>query len=194
MQHIKAILFDFGGVVVNEGFDLWKAQYKEVIKNYEELDKMDEKIDKDEIPINEYHTYLAQITNQHAADIQKQIVAEYAVNQVLYDTIKVLHEKGIKTAIVSNFPKGWFWEIFHRLHLENIFDAVIISSEIKSIKPDPKIYNEALKKLNVLPEETLFTDDREQMVDGAKHVGLHGIVFVSAEDFKSKLVDYGILL
>lgn len=50
-------------------------------------------------------------------------------------------------------------EVLKRHKIENLFDSVIVSSEVCSRKPDPIIYLEALRSLSVKPSETIFIAD-----------------------------------
>ena len=55
------------------------------------------------------------------------------------------------------------------------FDAVVISTQIGVIKPDPRMYEAILKKLNADPGDCLFVDDRPCNLDGAVRAGLHAV-------------------
>ena len=52
------------------------------------------------------------------------------------------------------------------------FDAMVVSTEIDTCKPDPRMYDAICKALNVRPEECLFIDDRECNLHGALNVGM----------------------
>jgi len=59
------------------------------------------------------------------------------------------------------------------LGLEDEFDAVLLSFEVRAAKPDPAIYEEALSRLgDPDPEQTVFVDDQARYCDGAAAVGL----------------------
>lgn len=55
------------------------------------------------------------------------------------------------------------------------FDAVVISTQIGAIKPDPRMYEAILKKLDADPGDCLFVDDRPCNLDGAVRAGLHAV-------------------
>ncbi len=52
------------------------------------------------------------------------------------------------------------------------FDAMVVSTEIGTCKPDPRMYAAICEALNVRPEECLFVDDRECNLRGALNVGM----------------------
>lgn len=66
-----------------------------------------------------------------------------------------LKERGVKLGIVSNtLPiTGKMLDI---LEMRKFFDAIILSYQVGSFKPSHKIYQKALNKLKVKPEDTLF--------------------------------------
>jgi putative hydrolase of the HAD superfamily len=58
---------------------------------------------------------------------------------------------------------------------ESLFDAIVLSSDVGVCKPDPRIFHRALAQLGVAASETLFVDDRERNVNGARALGIHAI-------------------
>lgn len=56
------------------------------------------------------------------------------------------------------------------------FDYIVISSELGILKPDPRMYMTALKKLNLKPEECVFLDDNISNCIGAKKLGITPIL------------------
>lgn len=60
--------------------------------------------------------------------------------------------------------------------LHECFDVILISEEVGLEKPDPRIFQLALNKLQVQPEDALFVgDDLEKDVGGPQGAGLKGI-------------------
>ena len=56
-----------------------------------------------------------------------------------------------------------------------MFDDKIISGHVGLAKPDTKIYQLAIDKFNLVPEKSLFIDDKIENVHGAKQLGIHTI-------------------
>lgn len=69
----------------------------------------------------------------------------------------------------------------------NMFSELIFSCREGTRKPEKKIYEIAIKRLRVKSEETVFIDDSEEYVNGAKTVGLNVILFKSSEQVKKEL-------
>ncbi|MCR6847343.1 MULTISPECIES: HAD-IA family hydrolase [Bacillus] len=63
-------------------------------------------------------------------------------------------------------------------NLNNYFDTIIISEEVGLSKPDKRIFELALNKLNVQPKNTLFVgDDLEKDIAGCQNANIKGIWF-----------------
>ena len=59
--------------------------------------------------------------------------------------------------------------------LLSLFDATVISTQIGAIKPDPKMYEAILQKLNAAPADCLFVDDRAANLEGAIAAGMKAV-------------------
>lgn len=67
------------------------------------------------------------------------------------------------------------------------FHWAILSYEVGLMKPEPEIYEAAIKKAGVAPHEIFFTDDRSENVAGAKAVGIDAVQFVDAKQTAAEL-------
>jgi putative hydrolase of the HAD superfamily len=94
-----------------------------------------------------------------------------------------LQAHGLRTAILSNLPRALGEKLRATPGFLNPFDHVTFSYELRSIKPEPEIYHDAIRGLGVAPHEGLFLDDRSENVEGARAVGLLAELFPSWEDF-----------
>ena len=59
--------------------------------------------------------------------------------------------------------------------LLSLFDATVISTQIGAIKPDPKMYEAILQRLNADPADCLFVDDRAANLEGAIAAGMKAV-------------------
>lgn len=71
--------------------------------------------------------------------------------------------------------------VSHRLNSLS-FDVIVNSSEIGACKPDPRMYNTAMEKMGVTPEETAFLGHRGSELNGAKSLGLTTLVMFPDAD------------
>ena len=56
-----------------------------------------------------------------------------------------------------------------------LFDGILISGEEKLTKPDLAIYKLAIKRFNLVPEKSVFIDDKLANIKTAKKLGLNTI-------------------
>jgi FMN phosphatase YigB (HAD superfamily) len=93
-----------------------------------------------------------------------------------------LKKRGLRLFYLSNFPLDIFDEIKNDYYFFKHFDGGIISSEVKCIKPDIKIYRLFLDKFNLIAEECLYVDDIEINVQAATAVGMKGFFTSGSSD------------
>ena len=67
------------------------------------------------------------------------------------------------------------------------FDDKIISGREFLVKPDPKIYQLAASRFNLVPEETLFVDDRKDNIETAIQLGFQTIHLIDPYSIKSEI-------
>jgi epoxide hydrolase-like predicted phosphatase len=82
-----------------------------------------------------------------------------------------------RTAMLSNSFVGARGREQRRYRLGELADLIVYSHEVGMSKPDPRIYLLTCERLGVRPAETVFLDDAEPAVDGARAVGMQAILF-----------------
>lgn len=91
-------------------------------------------------------------------------------------TLAQLKAQGVELGIISNFDSR-LYSVMRGLGIEQTFDTVTISSLAQAAKPAPKIFQLALEKHAVDPEEALHVGDSlRDDVEGATKAGLHAIL------------------
>ena len=108
--------------------------------------------------------------------------------------VEALDARGVPLFAITNFSAD-FWPPFHEK--ERAFFArfrdIIVSGEVRLLKPDPAIYWLALDRFGLRPAETLFVDDRRINVEAALAVGMRAHLFVDAADLRARLEAEGLL-
>ena len=74
------------------------------------------------------------------------------------------------------------------------FTQCVVSYEVGTMKPDPRIYQEVLRRAGLPPDACVFIDDRPGNVEGATRVGMHAIQFHSIEQCAADLLRLGITI
>jgi HAD superfamily hydrolase (TIGR01509 family) len=118
--------------------------------------------------------------------LEKDFWAGDRVDRDLVDFIRNLRPH-YKTGLISNAWPDLRNAMENEWEIVSAFDDLVISAEIGITKPDPRIYQLALTRLDVAAEEAVFIDDFERNVEGARAVGLHGIHFQNPHQVKQDL-------
>jgi HAD superfamily hydrolase (TIGR01509 family) len=87
----------------------------------------------------------------------------------------------LKTGLISNAWSGLRDMLHTTVPIADAFDALVISAEEKMMKPDPRIYQLALDRLDVRADEAIFLDDFQVNIDACNALGLRGVRFTSSE-------------
>lgn len=97
-----------------------------------------------------------------------------------------------KLGMITNQIEAWFETHIEHKKLNDIFDVIITSYESRSAKPDKKIFQDALQKLQATPAECIFIDDREKNILAASELGMHTILYDNLAQLKQELKKIGI--
>lgn len=116
------------------------------------------------------------ISDGQVWQVRDEFFAGDQLDYALVDQIRTLKQR-YTTAILSNYMSVLREQVENQWKIGDAFDHLIISSEVGVMKPDPRIYQIALKKTGCQPHEAVFLDDFIQNVEGAQNVGMHAILF-----------------
>lgn len=183
---IKAIIFDFFGVLANEGtISFSRAYYPDdrakLLKTWELQDRLNLAA----ISIDEYKVHLAELGGV-SQDVVSSYIDTHQPNKQLLEYIRSDLKPHYKIGILSNSGDDWTKQILGSQDL-TLFDAVILSYREGYIKPDPAIYKLAADRLNISAKEAVFTDDKEKYCTAAKEIGMKAIIYKDFEQFKREL-------
>jgi putative hydrolase of the HAD superfamily len=86
-----------------------------------------------------------------------------------------LKRRGLRMAIVSNWPHG-LTSFCHEMEVASFFNAIVSSAELRIEKPDARIFDEAIRLLDVNPHRTIHVGDTmDEDIAGAVSAGLQAI-------------------
>lgn len=213
MTHIRAVLFDFGGTlfdyeILTQGereslIDLarWagiEAEPTAIRRTYRAALK---RVFYDYLPRPYYlhrdlfRDVLHRMAEEFGTQLDEKLLERYRAAQrhrrerdfVLRDgvpeTLQTLRERGLHLGIVSNVDDDQFTHMLDLSQVAHYFDSLLSSQQAQSCKPDPAIFNEALRRAGCVPEEALFVGDSlHQDIAGANRVGLRSVLIWSRED------------
>lgn len=192
---IKAIIFDYGGVIGNDPSDcIFKAVSKkfkiDLKKIKKEFGRFVFELEKNQIAEEKFWKKLAQnlciVDNKKLKKIWLSEFRKYAkINRSILPLIKSLR-KHYKLCLLSNRAIFYHKSSIAKL-LKGTFYIMISSCNVKMRKPERQIYFYAAKKLKVKPEECLMIDDNEFYTMRSKNMGIEAIHFRSVRKLKKEL-------
>ena len=113
--------------------------------------------------------------------IVNNFVASMRTQDGLIKLIDYLRQNGLKVYILSNsIPKTE--KMINSEAISAHFDGVYCSNEHGLIKPNKDIYEDACKKWGILPEESIFIDDKKENVKGALNAGFKEAYHLTREE------------
>ncbi|MDQ1282092.1 MAG: beta-phosphoglucomutase [Patescibacteria group bacterium] len=192
-RKIKAILFDLDGVLVkmpeahydalNRALELFGARIEEdehhqYFNGLPTRKKVMELESKGRLP-NGLVEFINEIKQKYTHElIPKYCPPEYSKIILM----RQLKNKGIILACCSNSVKETLHSMLRSAHLFDYMDLIIANDEVKNPKPDPEMYLLAMKKLNIMPEETIIVEDSPHGIEAAKATNAEVRIVRGVED------------
>ena len=125
---------------------------------------------------------------QAAADIFTPIPRTIEILKTLREN----HSNEIPMVLLSNTNEVHWEFIESNWGVSKLFDHLVLSYEVKSLKPEEKIYRSVLEKTGVDARDCFFVDDIQANVDAAKHLGFDATLFTEPEKLRRDLIVRGI--
>ncbi len=188
---IKAIIFDFYGVLYKnfDWFEINDRIYSDPKKRIEFRGYVD-KINTGHMRDDKFRKVTAKLAEDKKNVEHPAVYSEPIVDDRLAKFINEL-PKGLRTACFSNGNKLDVLKALSKHGYDNLFDLVVVSSELPTAKPDPEAFREVVSRLgegiNLKPEEVIIVDDSPRHVDGAKTAGYRTIKYDDFDSFLQKL-------
>lgn len=114
-----------------------------------------------------------------------RMFAGSALDEAMLDLFRRLHASGVPTGLLSN---SWGGD-YPREMFPDMFDAVVISSEVGMRKPEPQIFLHVAGLLGLSPQECVFIDDIDANITAAERVGFTGVLHRQADATGELLAD-----
>jgi epoxide hydrolase-like predicted phosphatase len=193
-RRFDAVLFDFGGVFTASPFGAFEQAARElgadpravleiVFGPYDlDTDHPWHRLERGELALVEARAAIIALGAQRGIDLDPlrvlaRMSAGGATRAPLVARTRALRDEGYKTALVTNNARefGASWRPL--LPLDELFDAVIDSSEIGVRKPNPAIFERALTEVGGVPAaRSIFLDDHPGNVAAARRLGMQALL------------------
>ena len=197
MEKINAVIFDWGGVLIE---DPAPALFK-YCANALGVDE-EQYVTAFDICMDDFQTgtvtekqFWMNMTKRLNVPMPKAdslwteaFIAAYKPRQEMFSLASRLRKAGCKTAILSNTEMPVV-EIINKQKYD-AFDVTVLSCLEGTVKPERQIYDLALDRLGIPANQTLFIDDKPENIEGAKQAGLQTILFKTIEKFKKDIAGF----
>lgn len=195
---IDIVLFDFGGVLAEEGF-------REGLQAVAKLNNLDEesflRTAKSAIhacgyvlgkaPEKTYWDVLRETTGIRSDDLllRNEILSRFILREWMLDIVKKLSDARIRVGILSD-QTNWIDELNARYGFFIWFDYVFNSYHMGKSKKDPTHFEDVVYMLGIEAQKVLFIDDNRGNCERAAQKGLKVIHYIGQDRFMEEFGKY----
>ena len=195
---IKAIIFDYGNIISSVDNNRFLEEISRATgKTGAELDKLirnsSDALRKYEAGLITSDQFFDRVVKQRGLDLDEKTFIKLFTGRFtpITETRELIRKlkTGHKLGLLSN-TNEWDYEYeIKQCDVFGLFDSVTVSFKVGALKPDRKIYLDALDKLGVRADESVYIDDISEYADAADALGIKGIHYTSHEDLVRCLRD-----
>lgn len=173
-----------------------QARANEINREFGRFDPEKRHLFQIEIPNTMFTPYLYEsqgieiaLSNSEIDTVFWNAAAPGAPTEGIQDFLEYLKQKGIRTGVISNisYAPSVVAERIDRLLPENAFEFIITSSNFIFRKPHKRIFDLALEKAGLKPEEVWYIGDQYECdIKGSLNAGLLPVWYIGAIDLSYK--------
>lgn len=187
---IKAVFFDFGGVIAEEG---WVQGLKEIAEHHGFYPPMFFDDACDVLWSTGYmygradeETFWTKLSERYnitmTVDAMRDLIFKrFVMRPEVIDLVKTVSAAGYKTAILSD-QTNWLDEFNDKYGFYDYFDKVYNSYKLGTGKKNPKVFPMVCEDMGISADEALFVDDSEGHIGRAQQCGLNTVHFTDVAD------------
>lgn len=194
---VRAVLWDFGGVILSSPFEAFNRYERENGLPTDFLRSLNAtnpdtnawaRFERSEVTFDEFCDLYEDEARAAGHEIDARAVMPLLAGELRPQMVEALRRcaERLKTACITNNVVG-FGDFPHRARANGrdevlaLFDCMIESSVVGVRKPDPRIYRMACDKLGVEPHEAVFLDDLGINLKPAREMGITTIKVVDPD-------------
>jgi putative hydrolase of the HAD superfamily len=135
-------------------------------------------------------------TGLPASDIERLLHSVPVFLTPIDETIDLIRRLSLtanKLFILSNMHLASIAHLEEKHDIWRLFDGIVISSRIGTVKPEARIYEHLLETYRLEPTETVFIDDMPENLDAAAALGIRTIRFLNTTQCEQALVEHQVL-
>ncbi|MEH6649121.1 MAG: HAD family phosphatase [Motiliproteus sp.] len=190
---VKAVIFDMDGVLIDAKDWHYDALNKSLaifgleITRHDHLGTFDglstaqklKLLSKTHVLPKKLHGFINEMKQQYTMDITHQLCKPVFHHQY---ALSKLRENGYKLAVASNSIRNTVKVMMEKSTLMEYLDLYLSNQDVSKGKPDPEIYNLAIKQLGLKPEECIIVEDNEIGLKAARASGAHVLQVETVHD------------
>lgn len=198
-----AVVFDFGGVLVDWDpfylyagyFDGNRTAMQEFLAEigFVEWNRQQDGGRPFEIAVQELCARFPQychLIRAYDADWARSISGPI---QPVVAVLKELHRQGVPLYALSNWSAEKFELIRPRYDFFNLFREIVISGQVKMLKPEGAIFHYLLEKIGSPAESCILIDDTAENIHTARAMGFKTIHYHEPAQLRAELAAFGLL-
>lgn len=183
---IKALVFDFDGVILDTETQMYQAFNHIFEENGGALPlELWQKGVGTQLEDFDLYDYFISETG---ADVErgafndlsrKKLLEALEEEEILPGIAEIIAEArahGLKLALATSSGNGWAKKHLKNLGLFGYFDCIREADDVLQVKPDSELYDQAVACLGVRPEEAIAFEDSFHGASAAKAAGLHCVI------------------
>jgi 2-haloacid dehalogenase len=197
-----AVVFDLGGVLID-----WNPRhlYRRLFDDEAEMERFLAEVVSPAWNLEQdrgrpFADGIAELIRRHPdrADLIEMFWSRWIemLGEPFPESVAVLEEldaAGVRLFALTNWSAETFALGAPRLPFLERFEAVLVSGDVKLVKPDPAIFQLLVDRHGLEPARTLFIDDMRPNVDAAAALGFRAIQFSDAPSLRRTLVALDLL-
>jgi epoxide hydrolase-like predicted phosphatase len=185
----RLIIFDLFDVIHSDPFKRWlkKGGYKRGETRFKETSRL---VDVGDISEQDFYKQLSSLSGQSLQSVQAVFNDMQLIDKDMVTLIDALHAS-YKTGLLSNASSEYARAIVAAHNLSYLFDEIVISAEVRHVKPSREIFDVMLDKMQLKPKDAIFIDDNKQNIKAAASLGIHSILFTDRGSLEKELHKLG---
>lgn len=120
-----------------------------------------------------------------------ELIAAKPVQPGVADLIAAARARRLRLGVASSSPRDWVAGHLQRLGLRDVFETIACGDEVPRTKPDPAVYQAALRRLGLAPRQAIALEDSPNGALAARRAGLYCVVIphplLQRQDFAADL-------
>lgn len=111
-------------------------------------------------------------------DFLRSWTSQFVANTETHQAMRDIQSRGVRLGIVTNIYPGVFSVAVGMGVIPDLdYSVVVQSCELGIVKPDPEIFNHALRMAGVSPEQAVLIDDRAENTNAVERLGWSSLPF-----------------